>query len=298
MAASLKILVLIVTYNRMNDLIVCVDALRNQTYRNFDILVINNGSTDGTKDWLSTQNDIISVHQENLGGAGGFYTGMKYMMNHHYGFLVMMDDDGIPDKDEIKELVQSYDKIKKKEGKDILLNALVVDKDDHQHTSFSWARGSGRSKVVEELKKIPYFEDIHPFNGTLVSREVIEKIGLIKKEMFIWGDEKEYMSRAKHNGVGLYTLTSALHYHPKERGVLGNIIPFVSKYQIVLKPKKFSRYFYRNEAFIYSHYPERRKRLWPFFGAYVIRFISHFEFKELWTFIIYFRKGVKNQYDN
>ena len=292
-----KVLCVVVTYNRLIDLKVCIVALRSQTISGIDILVINNGSSDGTREWIDSQNDIMAIHQDNLGGAGGFYTGMKYMMDHHYDYLVMMDDDGIPDKDEIKELVQSYDEIKKMEGKDIILNALVIDKDDHLYTSFNWARGSGRSKVVEELKKIQYFEDIHPFNGTLVSREVIEKIGLIKKEMFIWGDEKEYMARAIHNGIGLFTMTSAIHYHPKERGVLGNIIPFVSKYKIVLKPKRFSHYFYRNEAFVYSHYPEKRKKLLPFFIAYIVRYATHFDFGELWKFVVYFRKGVNNQYD-
>ena len=36
-----------------------------------------------------------------------------------------------------------------------------------------------------------------------MKRSVIDKIGMIKKEMFIWGDEKEYMARAVHNGIGL-----------------------------------------------------------------------------------------------
>ena len=293
-----KVLVVIVSFNRLKDLSICIKALHEQSCHSFDVLVVNNGSSDGTKDWLNSQNDIISVHQQNLGGAGGFYAGMAYMMEHEqYNWLVMMDDDGIPDKDEIENLVMSYNEIKDKVGKEIILNALVVDKDDRLHTSFNWKRGSGRSKNVDELKQIPYFEDIHPFNGTLVSRGVINEIGFIKREMFIWGDEKEYMARAVHHGIGLYTVTSAVHYHPKERGVLGNILPFVPKFKIVLKPQKYSHNFYRNEAFIYSHYPEKRNKLLPFFVAYFLRFVTHFEFKELRKFVLYFWKGIMNQYN-
>ena len=47
-----KILAVIVTYNRVNDLKNCVNSLRRQTYRYFDILVVNNGSIDGTKEYL------------------------------------------------------------------------------------------------------------------------------------------------------------------------------------------------------------------------------------------------------
>lgn len=291
------VLIVVVTYNRKEELKMCIFALRDQTFHNYDILVVNNGSSDGTTEWLNSQKGIIAIHQDNLGGAGGFYAGMKYMMDHKYNYLVMMDDDGIPDKDEIKSLINAYCEIIEQEGKDAIVNALVVDKEDNRFTSFNWARGSGRSKEISKLKNIPYFEDIHPFNGTLVPRTVIEKIGYIKREMFIWGDEKEYMARAIHYGIGLYTVTSAIHYHPKERGVLGNIIPFIPKFKIVLKPKKFSHNFYRNEAYIYSHYPEKRNKMWPFFWAYFIRYSTHFDFGELWKFVVYFRKGVNNQYD-
>ncbi len=82
------------------------------------------------------------INQENLGGAGGFYTGMKYMYDNGYEWLVMMDDDGIPDKNEIKNLIQSYDKVVSAVGKEVILNALVADKDDKDYTAFLWARGS------------------------------------------------------------------------------------------------------------------------------------------------------------
>lgn len=294
---SKNVLAAVVTYNRLSDLKVCVNSLRNQSYSSFDILVVNNGSSDGTKEWLATQNDLYVIDQDNLGSSGGQFSAMSYMMEHDYNWIFMMDDDGVADKDEMKELIEAYDDIKEKEGKELILNALVVDKDDYKHTSFNWARGSGRTKEVEELKKIPYFEDVHPFNGTMVNRSVVGSIGLVKKEMFIWGDEKEYMARAVHNGIGLYTVTSAIHYHPKERGVLGNVLPFFPLFKIVIKPKKFSHFFYRNEAFIYSHYPEKKSRLWLFFWAYIIRYSTHFDFAELWKFIKYFRKGLNNQYD-
>ena len=188
MKNSNVVLAVVVTFNRLDELKVCVAALKSQSYESLNILVVNNGSTDGTKEWLTQQSNVIVINQENLGGAGGFYTGMKYMYDNGYEWLVMMDDDGIPDKNEIKNLIQSYDKVVSAVGKEV----------------------------------------IHPFNGTLVKRSVIEKIGMIKKEMFIWGDEKEYMARAIHNGIGLYTVPAAIHYHPKEKGRKGNIIPFIS----------------------------------------------------------------------
>lgn len=288
-------LLLIVTYNRLADLKVCVDAARQQSQK-CDILVVNNGSSDGTREWLDQQNDVMAIHQENLGGAGGFFAGMTYMMEHNYEFLIMMDDDGVPHKDEVKNLVESYPAVTNKVGKNCILNALVADKADNTHTAFSWAFRSGRSNEIKECQKEPFFADIHPFNGTLIHRSIIEKIGKIKKEMFIWGDEKEYMARAVHNGFGLYTITSALHYHPKEKGVRGNIIPGCSKYQVIVKPEKMSHYYYRNEGFIYGHYPEKKKILPMFVAGHIVYNILHFRFAELKKFCTYFLKGYKNQY--
>ena len=69
--------IVVVTYNRLQLLTEVIDALRKQTYNDYQIVVVNNGATDGTEKWLSQQRDIITITQENLGGAGGFFTGMK-----------------------------------------------------------------------------------------------------------------------------------------------------------------------------------------------------------------------------
>lgn len=67
-----KVLNVIVTYNRLKDLKVCVENVKGQTYKDLDILVVNNGSTDGTTEYLAQQTGIKVINQDNLGGAGGF----------------------------------------------------------------------------------------------------------------------------------------------------------------------------------------------------------------------------------
>lgn len=292
-----KVLVLVVTYNRLNDLKVCFDALQKQTYKTFDILVVNNGSTDGTKEWIENKkSELLSIHQENLGGAGGFYAGMKYMYENGYDWLLMMDDDGIPDKDELKNLLEGYEQVAKSEGREVIVNALVADKEMPTRTSFLWARGSKRSTDINTLQKEFYFNDIHPFNGTLIRRSIIEKIGFIKKEMFIWGDEEEYMARARHNDIGTCTITTAIHYHPKEKGKKGYLLPFWKKYYILVKPTKMSHFYYRNKGFIYNTYPEKRKHIPVFLLGNTIYNITHLRFLELFKFYKYFYKGASNKY--
>ena len=74
-----KVGIVVVTYNRLALLKEAIDSLRNQIYTNREIVVVNNGSTDGTQEWLNAQKDIIVNTQQNLGGAGGLFTGVKYV---------------------------------------------------------------------------------------------------------------------------------------------------------------------------------------------------------------------------
>lgn len=288
--------IVVVTYNRLQDLKVCINAIRKQTFTDFDTIVVNNGSNDGTKEWLDQQVDIKAIHQNNVGGAGGFYTGMKYMYDNGYSWLLMMDDDGIPDPNELKELLEAYDNVYSIKGNDVILNALVINKDDKKTTAFLWARGSQRSTDIYQLQKEKLIPDIHPFNGTLIKRSIIEKIGFIKKEMFIWGDEEEYITRAKSMGILSYTITSALHYHPKEKGMKGYLLPWSKKYYILVKPTKMSHYYYRNKGFIYSNYTEKHSHIFPFLAANTLYNIMKLRFKELFKLYKFFYNGSKNNY--
>ena len=102
--------IVVVTYNRLALLKEAIDSLRNQTYLNRDIVVVNNGSTDGTLEWLNSQKDLIVITQQNLGGAGGFFTGMKYVAEHDYDYCWIMDDDVVCHSDALQELVSAYNK--------------------------------------------------------------------------------------------------------------------------------------------------------------------------------------------
>ncbi|RYY64396.1 MAG: glycosyltransferase, partial [Chitinophagaceae bacterium] len=86
-----KVIAVVVTYNRQQLLSQCIDALRSQTRRPDTILVVNNGSTDNTEDWLKIQKDIIFISQGNTGSAGGFHTAIQYAFKNGYTWTWCMD---------------------------------------------------------------------------------------------------------------------------------------------------------------------------------------------------------------
>lgn len=186
--------IVVVTYNRLSLLKECIDALRHQTYKNFRIVIVNNGSTDGTCEWLSLQNDLIVISQENSGGAGGFYTGLKYVAEHAYDYCWFMDDDVICNVDALQELLWAVPLLKQDFG---FLCSSVIDRNGNptnvpevdlrsQGAYSDWSRF-----LINGIVKVRSAT----FVSVFIPVQNIYKYGLPIKEFFIWGDDTEYTIR-------------------------------------------------------------------------------------------------------
>lgn len=200
-----KVIAVVVTFNRQTLLSECINALRNQTRKIDKILVINNGSNDNTETWLREQIDLEFFTQKNIGSGGGFNTGIRLAYEKGYDWVWLMDDDGYPKGDALENLLEDA------EEKICLRNCAVISKEDGE--SFVWKTGNYSSiKDVSE----PVIKDFaHPFNGTLLHKELIRKVGLPRKELFIWGDETEYFTRIFNQfKIPVYTKINSIHYHP------------------------------------------------------------------------------------
>ena len=199
------VVAVVVTYNRQFLLAQCIDALRQQTRRPDKIFVVNNGSTDHTEVWLRSQQDIDFITQDNVGSAGGFYTGIKHAFEKQYTWMWLMDDDGYPKEDALELLLQG-------ENEPLCLrNCSVINKDDKK--SFVWKTSD--YKTIEEVRGRIIRNVAHPFNGTLLHRNIVERVGLPKKHLFIWGDESEYFQRiVRKHKIPFYTKAHSIHYHP------------------------------------------------------------------------------------
>lgn len=200
-----KVIAVVVTYNRQALLSQCIAALRSQSRPLDAILVINNGSTDSTEDWLKKQSDLFFVTQNNVGSSGGFSAGINWAYAKGYNWIWCMDDDGYPKEDALQNLLAADN------GNLRLMNCAVVDKENKQ--SFVWKTGG--FKTIGEVDT-PVIEGIgHPFNGTLLHRRIIERVGVPQPKYFLWGDETEYYYRiVRRNQIPVCTVSNSIHYHP------------------------------------------------------------------------------------
>ena len=104
----MNVVAVVVTYNRRELLKRNLSCLRaNRPVQS--IVVVNNGSTDGTTEWLKEQKDLIVIHQENVGGSGGFYRGIQHAFQLGADWIWCMDDDVFPRADCMEHLLQYAD---------------------------------------------------------------------------------------------------------------------------------------------------------------------------------------------
>ena len=226
----------VVTFNRLALLKNCIGALRQQKEETPTILVVNNSSTDGTNEWLHEQSDIITVTQENKGGAFGFYTGIKKAFELGAEWIWCMDDDGVPAEDALSVLLNHIHK------KPCILSPLVIDINNRETIAFKTKHYSKFYDIKQDvLEQIGY-----PFNGTMLHRDIIAKVGLPKKELVIWGDESEYWNRIIYkNKFKAYLVRDSHHYHPSNYSLF-----YLCEWDF---SSSWKVYFYvRNKPFVYK----------------------------------------------
>lgn len=223
----------IVTYNRKNLLGENIRMLLKQT-RPFDkIFVVDNCSTDGTPDylreqgWMDDPRFVYTKTASNIGGAGGFYTGTKAAFEAGAQWIVLMDDDGAAADERTFEILFREAQRLYAHNPKLFVNSLV-----RQGDLLSFKMGSKYtvSEALEAAEEGILMNEANPFNGTLVSRELVAEIGYPNPDFFIKGDEVNYKQRSFAAGATVATAVDSNYIHPRpetnERTVLGRKVPF------------------------------------------------------------------------
>jgi rhamnopyranosyl-N-acetylglucosaminyl-diphospho-decaprenol beta-1,3/1,4-galactofuranosyltransferase len=268
-----RVVAVVVTFNRRALLETLLERLE-QVAGLHEVLVLDNASTDGTGEWLAglgSPKVLSRTLAENTGGAGGFHDGLAWALERGADLVWLMDDDGLPDPHCLSLLLRDGD------GLDFW-GPLVVDEDDPDRLVFP-LRLPGGTKVVHRIADVQAAAVdglirgvVIPFNGVLVTRELVERIGLPRQEYFIWGDDHEYRLRAEQQGGRVATVVGARVLHPSV-GDLGS-------------PMLFGRTTYNHSPSDLKHYCMARNNLlnlreyrgWPHALMFVAKTVWFYTF--------------------
>ena len=224
-----RIVAVVVTFNRL-ELLQRLMSRLGEIDGLAEVLVLDNASTDGTAQWLRDRTTTGEVPMSarslptNRGGAGGFHDGLAWALDREADLVWLMDDDGLPDPDCLTRLLEH-------QGDLDFWGPLVVDEADAGRLVFP-IRLPGGTRVVHALDDVRAAARdgridgiVIPFNGVLVTKELVDRIGLPREEFFIWGDDHEYRLRAEESGARVATVVDACVRHPSV-GNLGTPMMF------------------------------------------------------------------------
>jgi GT2 family glycosyltransferase len=209
-----KVSVVVPTYNLKKILLECLESIVNQNYPNFEMIVVDNASTDGTAEAVRKKFPKVKFikNPKNLGVTGGANAGMKKATGD---YICLVDHDNILEYNMLSEMVnlaESNPKI-----------GVVAPKIYYwENRDIIWAAGTGMNLLTGENifrggKDIGQYEKVEEIQvapaNFLVKREVIKKVGLYDDVFFVSYEDTDFSFRVRKAGFKILYTPKAVCYH-------------------------------------------------------------------------------------
>lgn len=200
-----RLVAVVVTFNRLEKLRLTLERLLAEPLDH--ILVVDSGSTDGTREWLAdldTPRLTVLPLARNGGGALGFETGMREAMSHlSPDWLVLMDDDARPEPGAIaafRDMDRGFDvmaaAVRFPDGRICDMNRPWINPFWQTGVFLRTLLGGGREAfhVGPADYAATGVKPIHgaSFVGLFLSAETVRRCGYPDGRMFIYGDDVHY----------------------------------------------------------------------------------------------------------
>jgi len=212
-----RVTVVILCYNTLSKLGEAflqkvLESLFSQDYRNLEVLIVDNGSTDGTSSYIEnlpgTQNCKVLCLQRNRGWSGGNNIAVNSVSPGE--FLFFMNDDVIlTDPSCIRKLVEvlaEYESIG-------AVQPLIRNADGTFNYGFDVGL-SGRAMAISMLKNYPLSEAFYASGAALLTRSrIFSKVGMFDEDLFLYHDDLDYGWRLRLAGFRVVCVVDASAYH-------------------------------------------------------------------------------------
>jgi len=258
----------VVTYNRKNLLKRCIDSIFSQSHIPDAIIVVDNGSTDGTAEMVKRKLQKYPALKyfnlkTNLGGGGGFHYGARIAFEAGYDWIWLLDDDCCATDVCLEKLVEGVTNTQD------VYSPIILSIEDRK--TVLWGIKAGCYTGTTEVGTLP-------FNGFFIHRQSLNEIGFPAKNFFIYGDDTEFNMRAKAYGKKVIMVTDSVMYHPYK-----NVVKGLKIYKMFLN-RLWTYYKLRNAIIIYKKYRYVSKNQVMMFGSALIFYLLtlKLDFLKLW----------------
>jgi GT2 family glycosyltransferase len=226
----------VVTWNNYEDTAECLDSLLTLTYPHFDIVLVDNGSTDGSADRLEEEFPGVDVVRtgENLGYAGGMNVGTRELLDRGVDYVWQLNNDVvIPEERLLTDLVETMEA-----NDDLGMLTPLVKEYPNTDTIWFW-KGEldwsfGNANHVETPGQLPdglVANDYIPSCSLLFPSHVLEEVGLLPEDYFLYFDDVEHAVSISAAGYILATDMTTEIYHKESKSSLGELGPTYSYYR-------------------------------------------------------------------
>ena len=213
--------IIILNYNAGNLLLNCVDSVFKSTYPNFEVLVVDNISTDNSHVICKEKFEKIRLieNKENLGYCEGNNVGIR---NAKGEFIVILNPDTTVEPNWLDHLMSAYNEFGEGlyQPKFFSLNEkLVLQSTGNMLHIFGF--GFARDKGKIDDKKMESIEKINYASGTCLftSKIVLDKIGLLDPFLFLYHDDLDLGWRAAHIGINSFYVPKSIIYHAESYSI-------------------------------------------------------------------------------
>ena len=217
--ATETVAVVVVTHNRADLLVGMLDGLAAQTHRADAVIVVDNGSTDHTREVLSqrmasTDLPLEVIAQDNVGGAGGFHRGVRAAYDRGHDRVWLMDDDVVPAPGCLAALMAVDEDCLIAVREDLsgaLVEKAAVEFDLRNPLAIRPKRSTVDSTYADRASMPPLVEVQNvAFEGFMVRRTVIDEIGFPDPAFFIFYDDVDFAVRAREAGRHVWAVRDAV----------------------------------------------------------------------------------------
>ena len=215
-----KVFVITLNWNGREDTLECLASLKKLDYPNYVIVVVDNGSIDGSALAIRAKFPEVTIieNKKNLGYAKGFNAGLQYAYEQGADYFLILNNDTIVDPQAVSELVkaaQGHAKIGFVTGKvfwyakpEVLQTAGRLSDPDRL------ARGHIGSGEVDhgqydKEREYDFVDDIF----LLVNREVYKTVGGYDSHFFLYFEETDWCARIRKAGYSIIFTPKARIWH-------------------------------------------------------------------------------------